>query len=205
MKNLITLLFITSTAYIFNDPVIAQNPIIRDQFTADPSERVFNGRVYLYPSHDILAKEGKGRPGWFCMEYYHVFSSENLTDWTDHGVIVSQNLVKWVDTARFGHGSPHGQDVAYDFMHLDPSNPQTTKSDIEISEAMGTCWTNFAKYGQPNGEGVPGWPAFSDANPMVMYLGPTPHTGPVSSEESLKVLDSYFEWRRTPEVEAWAK
>jgi para-nitrobenzyl esterase len=109
------------------------------------------------------------------------------------------------DSPQFGYGSPHGQDVAYVFMHLDPSNPQTTKSDLEISEVMGTYWTNFTKYGQPNGEGVPEWPAFSNANPVVMYLGPTPHIGPVPSEESLKVLDSYFEWRRTPEGEAWAK
>jgi para-nitrobenzyl esterase len=109
------------------------------------------------------------------------------------------------DSPLFGHGSPHGQDVAYVFMHLDSSNPQTTKSDLEISEAMGTYWTNFAKYGQPDGEGVPKWPAFSDANPIVMYLGPTPHTGPVPGEESLKVLNSYFDWRRTPEGDAWAK
>ena len=31
----------------------AQNPVIRDQFTADPTARVFNGKMYLYPSHDI--------------------------------------------------------------------------------------------------------------------------------------------------------
>jgi para-nitrobenzyl esterase len=106
---------------------------------------------------------------------------------------------------RFGYGSPHGQDVAYVFMHLDPANPQTTKSDLEISEAMATYWTNFAKYGQPNGKGVPEWPAFNDKNPVVMYFGPTPHTGPVPSQESLNVLNAYFEWRRTPEGEAWAK
>jgi len=109
------------------------------------------------------------------------------------------------DSPRFGYGSPHGQDVAYVFMHLDPSNPQTSKSDLEISEAMGTYWTNFAKYGDPNGDGVPVWPAFSDMNPEVMYFGPTPHTGPVPSAESLKVLDAYFKWRRTPEGEARAK
>jgi len=90
-------------------------------------------------------------------------------------------------------------------MNLYASNPQTTKSDLEISEAMGTYWTNFAKYGDPNGKGVPEWSAFSDKNPEVMYLGPTPHVGPVPSAESLKVLDSYFEWRRTPEGEVWAK
>jgi len=109
------------------------------------------------------------------------------------------------DSPRYGYGSPHGQDVAYVFMNLDPSNPQTTESDMEISEAMGTYWTNFAKHGHPNGGSVPDWPDFSEANPVVMYLGPTPYTGPVPSEKSLKVLDSYFEWRRSPEGEAWAQ
>jgi hypothetical protein len=73
----------------------AQNPVIRDQFTADPTARVFNGKVYLYPSHDV-ANQGKGRKDWFCMEDYHVFSSSNLTEWTDHGVIVTQDKVPWV-------------------------------------------------------------------------------------------------------------
>jgi len=89
-------------------------------------------------------------------------------------------------------------------MNLHTSNPQTTQSDLDISEAVGTYWTNFAKYGDPNGEGVPSWPAFSVENPEVMYLGPTPHVGPVPSAESLEVLDDYFEWRRTPEGESWA-
>jgi para-nitrobenzyl esterase len=106
---------------------------------------------------------------------------------------------------RAGYGSPHGQDVAYVFKHLDASNPLTTKTDLEISEVMATYWTNFAKYGDPSGEGVPVWPAFSDANPVVMYFNQTPHTGPVPSAESLKSLDAYFSWRRTPEGEGWAK
>ena len=61
----------------------AQNPVIRGIYSADPTARVFNGKVYLYPSHDIFPPEGQ-RQDWFCMEDYHVFSSENLTDWTDH-------------------------------------------------------------------------------------------------------------------------
>jgi hypothetical protein len=73
----------------------AQNPIIRDQFTADPTARVFDGKIYLYPSHDITPPDAFPRKDWFCMEDYHVFSSENLTDWTDHGMIVSQTQVPW--------------------------------------------------------------------------------------------------------------
>lgn len=109
------------------------------------------------------------------------------------------------ESPQYGFGSPHGQDVAYVFMHLDPSNPQTTKSDLAISEAMGTYWTNFAKYGTPNGNGSVEWPAFNEGKPSVMYLQQTPHVGSVPSLESLKVLDNYFKWRRSPEGAAWAK
>ena len=86
----------TLTALLLALPLCAaaQNPIIRDQFTADPTARVFNNKVYLYPSHDIVPPEGQ-RKDWFCMEDYHVFSSENLTDWTDHGIIVTQANVPW--------------------------------------------------------------------------------------------------------------
>lgn len=90
---------------VFNNAA-AQNPFITNQFTADPTARVFNGRVYVYPSHDILARQGHGRVGWFCMEDYHVFSSSNLTNWTDHGVIISQNKVNWVDSTSFSMWAP---------------------------------------------------------------------------------------------------
>ena len=43
-----------------------QDPVIRDQFTADPTARVFDGRLYLYPSHDIPSPIEKLRE-WFCM------------------------------------------------------------------------------------------------------------------------------------------
>ncbi len=83
----------------------AQNPVIRDLFSADPTARVFNGKVYLYPSHDIKPPVGQ-RQDWFCMEDYHVFSSENLTDWTDHGMIVTQNKVPWVRPNSYSMWAP---------------------------------------------------------------------------------------------------
>ena len=98
---------ILSLAVMGINSLSAQNPIVRDQFSADPTARVFNGKVYVFPSHDILAPEGKGlRKDWFCMADYHVFSSENLTDWTDHGMIVSQNKVNWVDSTSYSMWAP---------------------------------------------------------------------------------------------------
>ena len=85
----------------------ATNPLIMDQFTADPTARVFDGRIYVYPSHDIQAPpQYKGAPNWFVMEDYHVFSSENLTDWTDHGVILTQSGVEWTNPTAYAMWAP---------------------------------------------------------------------------------------------------
>jgi para-nitrobenzyl esterase len=109
------------------------------------------------------------------------------------------------DSPRAGYGMPHGADVPYVFQRLNPNSPQTTKADLELSDAVSTYWVNFAKHGDPNGDGLPTWPAFTDQNPQVMYFNQKPYVGPVPSAESLKVLDAYFTWRRTPEGDAWAK
>ena len=104
--------------------VMAQNPIIRDQFTADPTARVFNNKVYLYPSHDIKPPVGQ-RQDWFCMEDYHVFSSENLTDWTDHGVIVTQNKVPWVRPDSYSMWAPDCIERGGKYYFYFPSAPKS--------------------------------------------------------------------------------
>ena len=106
--------------------VVAQNPIIRNQFSADPSARVFGDRVYVYPSHDILAPEEVARKDWFCMEDYHVFSSENLTDWTDHGVIVQQNKVPWVLPNSYSMWAPDCIERNGKYYFYFPSTPKDT-------------------------------------------------------------------------------
>ncbi|MBR4265476.1 MAG: family 43 glycosylhydrolase [Bacteroidales bacterium] len=102
MRQFLPLLFLPLTLH-------AQNPIIHNQFCADPTARVFNGKVYLYPSHDINPPkplpEGV-REDWFCMEDYHVFSSENLTDWKDHGVIINQKDVPWGNPGAYSMWAP---------------------------------------------------------------------------------------------------
>jgi hypothetical protein len=105
---------------------MAQNPLITTQFTADPSARVFGDKVYLYPSHDILATPGHGRLGWFCMQDYHVFSSPNLVDWTDHGMIVSQYKVNWVDSNAYSMWAPDCIDRNGKFYFYFPSQVKAT-------------------------------------------------------------------------------
>jgi len=103
----------------------SQNPIIRDQFSADPTARVFNGKVYVYPSHDIRAPESFARKDWFCMEDYHVFSSSDLTDWTDLGVIVSQDKVPWVNAASYSMWAPDCIEKNGKYYFYFPANVKT--------------------------------------------------------------------------------
>jgi para-nitrobenzyl esterase len=102
-------------------------------------------------------------------------------------------------TPEADHGAPHGVDVPYVFENLETMGRPATDGDRRISAAMATYWTNFAKRGDPNGAGLPAWPAFSDSGPVAMYFADTPKTGTLPSESSLRVLDGYFAWRRGPE------
>ena len=85
---------------------LAQNPIIHNQFCADPSALVVGDRVYVYPSHDILPPEDQARKNWFSMEDYHVFSSSDLVNWTDHGVILTQNSAEWINNKSYSMWAP---------------------------------------------------------------------------------------------------
>jgi len=104
----------------------AQNPIITNQYTADPSARVFKDRVYLFPSHDIPPHTNKNKENWFSMEDYHVFSSDNLSEWTDHGVIVTQNKVPWVKPDSFNMWAPDCIEHNGKYYFYFPSTPKDT-------------------------------------------------------------------------------
>lgn len=69
----------------------APNPFIRHMYTADPSAHVWkDGRLYVYASHDITPPHGCD-----LMDRYHVFSTDDMVHWTDHGEILNSAQVSW--------------------------------------------------------------------------------------------------------------
>ncbi len=72
-------------------------PLVSGIFTADPSAHVFNGRIYIYPSHDIDAGIGENDNGdHFAMKDYHVFSMDSIGGKvTDHGVALDVKDIPW--------------------------------------------------------------------------------------------------------------
>lgn len=113
----------------------AQNPIIHDQFTADPTARVFNGRMYLYPSHDIQSPVDNLKE-WFCMEDYHVFSSDNLIDWTDHGMILTQNKIPWVKPDSYAMWAPDCVEKDGRYYFYFPAAPKGQERGFAIGVAV---------------------------------------------------------------------
>jgi len=72
-------------------------PLVSQIFTADPSAHVFNGRIYIYPSHDIDAGVKPDDLGsHFAMRDYRVFSMDAIGGKvTDHGVALDIKDVPW--------------------------------------------------------------------------------------------------------------
>ncbi|HTV19662.1 MAG TPA: glycoside hydrolase family 43 protein [Polyangiaceae bacterium] len=78
-------------------PVVFGEPLVRHIYTADPSAHVFDGRIYIYPSHDIEAGIPATDEGdHFDMVDYHVLS---LGDFggpvVDHGPVLHLKDVPW--------------------------------------------------------------------------------------------------------------
>ncbi|WP_308799624.1 glycoside hydrolase family 43 protein [Streptomyces sp. UH6] len=67
----------------------ADNPLVQTVYTADPAPLVHNGRVYLYTGHD---EDGST---WFTMKEWRVYSSSDMTNWTDHGSPMSLATFSW--------------------------------------------------------------------------------------------------------------
>lgn len=68
----------------------AQNPVVQTQYTADPAPMVYQDKMYLYTSHDEDAAT------WFVMNDWKLYTTTDMVNWTDHGVVLSYKDFGWV-------------------------------------------------------------------------------------------------------------
>lgn len=69
--------------------VNSQNPIVQTMYTADPAPMVYNGKLYLYTSHD------EDNSSWFVMNNWKLYTTTDMVNWTDHGVVLSYKDFNW--------------------------------------------------------------------------------------------------------------
>lgn len=87
--SVLTIIFLS----IISSVSVAQNPIIQTKFTADPAPMVYKDTVYLYTTHD----ENNAGPGMgkFLMKDWLLYTSTDMVNWTDHGVVASLKDFTW--------------------------------------------------------------------------------------------------------------
>ncbi|WP_291563165.1 family 43 glycosylhydrolase [Bacteroides sp.] len=99
--------FITAFFLGWASLLSAQNPLVTHMYTADPTARCFDGKLYVYPSSDAVPiKELIKANNGFCMPGYHGFSFEGGSSWKDHGWILKENDVPWGEKDTYAMWAP---------------------------------------------------------------------------------------------------
>ncbi len=100
--------------------------LVNHMYTADPSAHVFNGSIYIYPSHDIDAGIAENDLGdHFDMRDYHVLSMESVDEEVvDHGIAMDIRDIPWAGRQLWA------PDVAYKKGKYYLYFPMKDKNDI---------------------------------------------------------------------------
>ena len=111
----------------------------------------------------------------------------------------SKSWLYWFDQpwpGRKQDGAFHGSEIVYAFQNLGAEDQPWTDADRALSGLVSDYWVNFARTGDPNGEGLPLWPAYDPADPKLMRLSPEPGAITTPRPDAQKFLDAYFDERR---------
>jgi para-nitrobenzyl esterase len=91
-------------------------------------------------------------------------------------------------------GATHTAELAYMF-HNPPTNDTWKQPDYKLSDMMSSYWANFAAKGDPNGKGLPVWPAYDQKknDGKAMVFGDTAEFGPQIDVPRLAFFDKFYE------------
>ncbi|WP_077338501.1 glycoside hydrolase family 43 protein [Pseudocolwellia agarivorans] len=91
------------------------DPLVKHIYTADPSAHVFDGKIYVYPSHDVESENSINDDGdHFAMNDYHVLSlDKDDFSATDHGVALHVDDVPWASKQMWAPDAAHKEGTYY--------------------------------------------------------------------------------------------
>lgn len=98
-------------------------------------------------------------------------------------------LYHFAHTPPGERGARHGVEMAYVFGH---ENPAWTDNDHRLASLMASYWTNFAKTGNPNGEGLPAWSAFTSTLERALLIGDDVSMGALPNPSDLAAIDHLY-------------
>ncbi len=112
-------------------------PLITHIYTADPSAHVFEGRVYIYPSHDRETDiQFNDNGDQYDMADYHVFSTDSLdpaAPVVDHGVVLRTEDIPWVSKQLWAPDAAQGRDGKCTTSTLRPATRPASSASVSPS------------------------------------------------------------------------
>jgi para-nitrobenzyl esterase len=86
-----------------------------------------------------------------------------------------------------GKGATHGLEIAYVFNYQGKTLADAT--DLRLSATLQSCWIQFARAGNPNGDGLPQWPRYEAASDQHLEFGDTVHVGSGLFKDACDLLE----------------
>lgn len=91
----------------------------------------------------------------------------------------------------------HGTEIPYVFQSFDRLGPLPSRivgaEDRAFARAVSSCWTSFARAGEPACQGLPAWPRHSEASDQTMVFSATSRVEARHRSRQLDLLDEVFE------------
>ena len=87
------------------------------------------------------------------------------------------------------YGAFHSADLGYAFHNLHRWNRPFVKADFDFEDIMSSYWVNFAKTGNPNGQGLPEWPEFDLNSQRIIELGEVVKSKDFPFIEQMRFID----------------
>ena len=121
------------------------------------------------------------------ISYFRGFAISPSVAWAEHNIETGEEPIYSIYMDRkqppkeqayythglppFGADTPHAAELAYIFGTLDRKGLNYPQFDYDMAEILRSYWVNFAKTGDPNGEGLPVWPKYTAESRKSMHFG----------------------------------
>jgi para-nitrobenzyl esterase len=93
-------------------------------------------------------------------------------------------------------GANHAAEIPYVFGNFGPKGPMNGRAagpeDKALHDLISSYWINFARSGDPNGEGLPEWPGFYEKEQQVMYFDGESGARKHPNLDKIMAFDAYF-------------
>lgn len=120
------------------------NPLVRYQSATDPNAVVWDDKVWVYCSQDHPKTEGQG--AYAVMDGYHVYSTTDMVNWTDHGEIMHSRDISWgIDGWLWAPGVAR-KDGTYYLYYPHKDTTETWRIGVATGASPTGPFTDVGKY-----------------------------------------------------------